>query len=356
MPDHPKCQEVTYGKCSYQPKDENGNPIGNPVSIPCEYSPAPGGSLTFRKTGVSSQQHFAFALTQQAEATISLSGMNWNFDCRGRGIHETAASDTTPPARAVEESSSTISHHSPWTCRNQSGTGDDGWSGVLPRGEYTVTVYPYGDGTGNYTLTVTARTTAPPPPVDPLSVPAIPDFRLPSGGSVDTVFPAATGGTAPYVYSTLGLPPGITFVASTRRASGTLPTVTTDTDYTATYTVTDSASASASVTFVTTVLAPVEPSAPQLTGSVAGRPQTLTWTEPATGSGITRYQLQTRASAAHAWGFTGAGTPSPSSNISSSARSWSVTTPSGLLRHYRIRAVSANGDGAWSNVVELTST
>lgn len=203
---------------------------------------------------------------------------------------------------------------------------------------------------------VVELTTPPAPP--PLSVPGIPNFRLPSGGSVNTVFPAATGGTAPYLYSVSGLPPGITFAASTRRASGTLPTVGTDTTYTITYTATDSAGASASVTFVAIVAAPPPPpppSAPQLSGSVLRQTQSLSWTAPASTSPTTRYEMQTRNSASHAWRYTTAGSPSPSSNFSSSARSWSVTTPSGLLRHYRLRAVSANGEGAWSNVVELTS-
>ena len=229
-------------------------------------------------------------------------------------------------------------------------------------------MYPYRGGSGNYTITVSGDgaggiigytsgstptpTPAPPPP--PLTVPAVPDSRSSSGGSLDMVLPAASGGASPYVYSVSGLPTGITFVASTRRASGTLPTVTTDTDYTITYTATDNASASSSVTFVVTVVGPTAPSAPTLSGSVSGRTQTLAWTAPA-GDGITRYQLQTRASAAHSWRFTGAGTPSPSSNIGSGVRSWSVVTPWTLFRQYQVRATNAVGDGAWSNIVELTT-
>ncbi len=55
-----------------------------------------------------------------------------------------------------------------------------------------------------------------------LSLPGLPDFRLPPAGVVDTVFPAATGGAAPYTYSLSGQPPGITFFPGTRVASGTL--------------------------------------------------------------------------------------------------------------------------------------
>ena len=118
------------------------------------------------------------------------------------------------------------------------------------------------------------------------------------------------------------------------------------------WTVSATASASPGATPVSPPPQATLPSAPRLTGSVSGRTQTLTWTEP-TGGGITRYQLQTRASWAHAWRFTGAGTPSPSSNIAASVRSWSVVTPWSLYRQYRIRAKNAAGDGPWSNAVEL---
>ncbi len=91
--------------------------------------------------------------------------------------------------------------------------------------------------------------------LDP-TLPTIPDFRLPSGGSVDTVFPAATGGRAPYSYNLTGLPAGISFSSSTRRARGTLPTVSVDTTHTITYSVRDSRGATASVTFTAIVTAP----------------------------------------------------------------------------------------------------
>ena len=70
---------------------------------------------------------------------------------------------------------------------------------------------------------------AEPPPPPSLSLPGLPNFRVPSAGVVSTVFPAATGGTPPYAYRLTGLPPGLAFSSSTRRASGTLPTVATDT-------------------------------------------------------------------------------------------------------------------------------
>ncbi len=90
-----------------------------------------------------------------------------------------------------------------------------------------------------------------------LSLPGIPDFRLPSAGSVDTVFPAATGGRRPYSYSISGLPSGISFSSSTRRARGTLPTVSVDTTYRVTYSVWDSLGATDSSTFTAVVRPPV---------------------------------------------------------------------------------------------------
>ncbi len=46
-----------------------------------------------------------------------------------------------------------------------------------------------------------------PPPTPALSVPGIPNFRLPSAGVVNTVFPAATGGTPPTPPPTTPPPP-----------------------------------------------------------------------------------------------------------------------------------------------------
>ncbi len=224
----------------------------------------------------------------------------------------------------------------PWTLVRQyqvratNGVGDGAWSNVV-------------------------ELTTPPAPPPPLSVPAIPNFRLPSGGSVNTVFPAATGGTAPYSYSVSGLPPGITFAASTRRASGTLPTVTTDTDYAITYTAMDSASGSSSVTFTATVTAPAKPAAMSLTGSVVRQTQSLSWSPPTSSIPITKYELQLRNSANHGWRHTTAGSPSPSSAIAATATGWSVTGPAGLVRHYRIRAWNASGAGGWSSIVILES-
>ncbi len=65
--------------------------------------------------------------------------------------------------------------------------------------------------------------------------------------------------------------------------------------------------------------------------------------------------MAVRNSASHPWRWTTAGSPSGSSNFAPTVRSWSVTTPAGLLRHYRVRATNSAGDGAWSAHVELRS-
>lgn len=286
--------------------------------------------FTVSEQDVSGEQEYSFSLSSDTQVDLVVSNQSTDIDCR---INKTP-------------------------CPNHGGTAAETWSGTLKSGKHTVTVWPF-HGSGSYTLAVTAPGTTPTTPTTPtpappsaLACPSITDLRLPSGGAVSTVLSEATGGTAPYTYSLSGQPPGISFAQATRTASGTLPIVTADTDYTATYSCTDRAGAAASVTFLFTVLAPSSPAAPELSGSVVGRTQTLTWTEPA-GRGITRYQLQTRASSAHTWRFTDAGAPSPSSSISPEARSWSVLTPWTLYRQYRLRASNASGDGAWSNVVEL---
>ncbi|MDE2977036.1 MAG: putative Ig domain-containing protein [Acidobacteriota bacterium] len=73
---------------------------------------------------------------------------------------------------------------------------------------------------------------------------------------MNTPFPAATGGTPPYRYSLSGLPPGISFNAATRVASGTLPSVSRTTTYRLTYTVTGSTGATDSDTSTAIVVPP----------------------------------------------------------------------------------------------------
>ncbi|MDE2691960.1 MAG: hypothetical protein OXI49_15750 [Acidobacteriota bacterium] len=41
-------------------------------------------------------------------------------------------------------------------CTNRGSTRDDSWTGTLDAGEHKIVVYPYGGGSGNYTLTISA--------------------------------------------------------------------------------------------------------------------------------------------------------------------------------------------------------
>ncbi len=227
------------------------------------------------------------------------------------------------------------------------------WSVTTPAGltrHYRVrAVSALGDGAWSSHVELTS---ASPPP---LSAPGIPNFdNLPSAGTVNTTFAVATGGTPPYSYSLSGLPPGITFNAATRVASGTLPIVSRRTTYNLTYTVTDSASATDSESFTATVVPPAKPGAPTLNGSVTRQTQSLSWTVPTSPVSITGYQLQVRNSSTSGWRCTSAGSGA-SCSLSGSTTSWSVTTPAGMTRHYRVRASNAGGSGAWSNEVVVTS-
>ncbi len=350
---HPDCLTPVVDVCEGTWKDENENGRIDPGECDEQEfsSGTPGGdegTVTVTKTAVSGSQSYAVVLSGRSEVSLSLTGLTMDFDCR------VVAGSTDTGADAPAASAASAGGEA---CANGGGLEDDSWSGTLDAGSHTVTVGPSStpvSGSGDYTLTLTATHTPAPLPPPALSVPDVPDFRLPSGGPVDTVLPAATGGSPPYAYSVSGLPPGIAFAASTRRASGTLPTVTVDTSYALTYGVSDAVGGSASVTFSVTVLAPEPPASPSLTGSVSARTHSLSWTGPV-GGGLTRYQLQTRPSSAHAWRFTDAGTPSPSSDMGPSVRSWRVVTPWALVRQYRVRATNAVGDGAWSNVVTLTT-
>ncbi len=228
------------------------------------------------------------------------------------------------------------------------------WSVNTPAGmtrHYRVrAVSALGDGAWSSHVELTS---ASPPP---LSAPSIPNFdNLASARTVNTTFPVATGGTPPYSYSLSGLPPGITFNASTRVASGTLPIVSRRTTYNLTYTVTDSARATDSESFTATVVPPAKPAAPTLSGSVTRQTQSLSWTAPTSSVPITGYQLQVRNSSTSRWRCTSAGSAGASCSLSASTTSWSVTTPAGMTRHYRVRASNAGGSGSWSNEVVLTS-
>ena len=69
-------------------------------------------------------------LSHRVEVTVELTGMTTDFDCTVSGNR----------------------------CTNRGGTRDDSWSGTLDAGDHKIVVYPYGGGSGDYTLTVSAQT------------------------------------------------------------------------------------------------------------------------------------------------------------------------------------------------------
>ena len=85
------------------------------------------------KTGVnvSESRTYVLKLSARVEVSVELTGMSIDFDCTVAGNR----------------------------CTNRGGTRDDSWSGTLAAGEHKIVVYPYVRGPGNYTLTVSARST-----------------------------------------------------------------------------------------------------------------------------------------------------------------------------------------------------
>jgi len=83
------------------------------------------------KTGVnvSSSRTYFLKLSGSVEISVELTGMTTDFDCTVAGNN----------------------------CTNRGGTADDSWSGTLGAGEHKIVVAPQGGGSGNYTLTVSAR-------------------------------------------------------------------------------------------------------------------------------------------------------------------------------------------------------
>ncbi len=84
------------------------------------------------KTGVnvSSSQTYFLRLTESVEVSVELTGMTTDFDCTVSGNR----------------------------CTNRGGTRDDSWSGTLDAGDHKIVVYPYGGGSGDYTLSISVQT------------------------------------------------------------------------------------------------------------------------------------------------------------------------------------------------------
>ena len=118
-----------------------GSGSGNYTLTVSARSPSTGGStgtvtrtttlVDVSRTNVSANQTYSFALANAAEVDVALTGLTIDFDCRVGSSR----------------------------CTNRWGTLDDSWSGDLAAGDHSVVVYPYDNGPGDYSLTVTATET-----------------------------------------------------------------------------------------------------------------------------------------------------------------------------------------------------
>ena len=108
------------------------------------------------------------------------------------------------------------------------------------------------DGVRNGTATVTIIVR--PPATMPLTLPAVAAKSSVSGVVVNELFPAATQGLAPYIYSASGLPTGLGFRNRRARGIPVLPG-----SYTVTYTVTDSNQDMVTRTFTWTITGDIIP-------------------------------------------------------------------------------------------------
>ncbi len=80
---------------------------------------------------VSSARTYLLKLSRSVKASVQLTGMTIDFDCTVAGS----------------------------ACTNRGGTLDDSWNGTLAAGTHKIVVYPYVNGPGNFTLSVSARST-----------------------------------------------------------------------------------------------------------------------------------------------------------------------------------------------------
>ncbi len=104
-------------------------PTTPPPTTPPPPPPPTTGPIVKTGVNVSSSRTYSLTLSHRVEVSVELTGMTTDFDCTVSGNR----------------------------CTNRGGTWDDSWSGTLDAGDHKIVVYPYGGGSGNYTLTVSAR-------------------------------------------------------------------------------------------------------------------------------------------------------------------------------------------------------
>ena len=318
-------------------------------------------------TGISSRYEYTVSLSRRANVGIELSEMSRDFSCSvtaGGG-----EPDRGGPAGASNSATACAT--------------DDTWSGVLDAGDHTIAVWPTESGAGNHKLTVTATNVRPETTTRVVVKASETDistkqeyrFYLKAESSVTVKladltqdFDCTINGGGHTCTNNLG--------TLDDSWSGTLP----DGSYTVqvepfvgaepgNYTLTVTAEPPPmpdtedgdgedddedSDPDESDPDAPTPPAAVSLAGSVANQTHSLSWTEPSSSSEIMGYRVETRTSTAD-WFVPTGGSPSPSSALPATTRSWSISVPAESVRHYRVRASSSAGDGDWSNVVILTA-
>ncbi len=200
----------------------------------------------------------------------------------------------------------------------------------------------------------------------PISLGLAADIRVPMGAAMTPVsLPAATGGVGTVTYSipafgtgntgthTAGeLPPGLSFVASTRTLSG-IATGAVGTRYPVNYTATDSDTGTANTDtvqfFVTVVAAPTAPGAPTISmsrSSVTNTTITVMWDPPTSGT-VTNYEFRYGVPGSSVAARTTMFTPNTWFEISGLTPGMSYTVD--------VRALNAVGTGPWSAAQTFTA-
>ncbi len=144
-PNKPGCESVSTQGCFWMP-----GPLGF-VCIPI--APVPGGvpgdrAGTTTQASVSKAIDYRVHLRNPARITVNLTGMTSDFNC---GLSHGTPDNEDPPPAAVSGTGGAKN------CTNRTGTADDSWTGLMPAGQSKLTVFPAGNSTGDYSLTVTLK-------------------------------------------------------------------------------------------------------------------------------------------------------------------------------------------------------
>ena len=362
QPSHPDCD------CSVNPsipcpsvevcdglwQDRNGNgKIDQGECMPNQYSPIPNGGgrrigrVSSLATGSSGGAYW-LTLAKRSNVALTLTGMTRDFDCRVVPGGGTAPPGKPSPDAAEDGAATPERAPSPSPCSTNAGTQGDSWSGALDAGSHAIQVWPFGSGAGNFTLAVsfteledgaTKRRCS-----NRSSTTDDSWSRSLDAGVYSLHVYAWRKDFGSYTVSVSGPSPA-TPPAPVPPTAPDPPTPDPDPDPEPDTEPDPRPDPDPE---------PELPAAPTLSGRVNVTNHILTWAAPSSSSGIVRYQLQAKDPARGGWHFPSGGSGRASS-LGGATLTWNIVTPASLTRHYRVRAVSALGAGAWSSHVELTS-